>query len=120
MKIALGVEYDGSGYCGWQLQHGTRTVQEVVEAALSKVADRPLQVVCAGRTDSGVHALQQVIHFETEVVREACAWVFGGNVNLPKDVTLLWAQPVAEDFHARFRAVRWRSPGPGRCPARGW
>lgn len=104
MRIALGVEYDGADFCGWQRQNGARTVQGCVEAALSKVADHPVQVLCAGRTDAGVHARGQVIHFETQVIRPARSWVFGANANLPKDVSMLWAQSVSDDFHARFSA----------------
>lgn len=110
MKIAAGIEYDGSGFCGWQRQQGVRTVQEVVEAAFAKVADHPVQVVCAGRTDAGVHATGQVVHFETEAARSERSWVLGANVNLPPDVTVHWAREVPEDFHARFsaRARRYR------------
>lgn len=107
MRIAVGVEYDGSRFCGWQLQEdGVRTVQGAVESALSKVANHEVRVNCAGRTDTGVHATGQVIHFETDVVRDERAWVFGANANLPKDVVLLWAKPVSDEFHARFSAVR--------------
>lgn len=108
MKIALAVEYDGSAFCGWQTQNGVETVQDALERALSKVAAQPISVVCAGRTDAGVHAIGQVVHFETEVERDMRAWVLGANANLPKQVSVLWAQPVAEDFHARFSAVRRR------------
>ncbi len=105
MRIAVGVEYDGSNFSGWQLQkHGERTVQEEVEKALSKVANHPVRVYCAGRTDTGVHATGQVVHFETDAERDERAWVFGANANLPKDVALLWARPVPEEFHARFSA----------------
>ncbi|MCS5591097.1 MAG: tRNA pseudouridine(38-40) synthase TruA [Gammaproteobacteria bacterium] len=105
MKIALGVEYLGTHFHGWQIQKtGIRTVQLVVEAALSKVADHPVRVFCSGRTDAGVHAKEQVIHFETEAVRENKAWLFGGNVNLPTDVNFTWAKEVNDDFHARFNA----------------
>lgn len=106
-RIAVGVEYDGSRFSGWQIQDGTRTVQGVVEAALSKVANHPVRVHCAGRTDSGVHACQQVIHFDTSAERALHAWTLGGNANLPGDVSLLWAAPVDGSFHARFSA-RWR------------
>lgn len=105
MRIALGVEYDGSAYCGWQAQHGSRTVQEAVELALSKVADHPVRVVCAGRTDTGVHAAEQVVHFDSDAPRTMRSWVLGANSNLPPDVSLRWAQPVDDDFHARFRAT---------------
>jgi tRNA pseudouridine38-40 synthase len=106
MRIALGVEYDGSRFHGWQIQTGVRTVQETVENALARVADHPLNVICAGRTDTGVHALGQVIHMDTQVERSPRSWVFGGNANLPSDVSLLWAKAVSEDFHARFSAVQ--------------
>lgn len=107
MRIALGIEYDGSRFCGWQLQeHGVRTVQGELERALGKVADTPVRVFCAGRTDTGVHATGQVVHFDTEVERIERAWVFGTNANLPKDVCVLWAKPVPESFHARFSATR--------------
>lgn len=104
MRIALGVEYDGTHFCGWQRQAEGRTVQGCVEQALSTVADHPLQVVCAGRTDTGVHATGQVIHFDTGAVRNSRAWVRGGNANLDGDIRVQWATPVAADFHARFVA----------------
>ncbi len=105
MRIAMGVEYDGSGFCGWQLQDGgVRTVQGEVEKAVGKVANHPVRVYCAGRTDTGVHGTGQVIHFDTEAERSERAWVFGANANLPKDVCILWARPVSGDFHARFSA----------------
>ncbi|MCW8828430.1 MAG: tRNA pseudouridine(38-40) synthase TruA [Gammaproteobacteria bacterium] len=107
MRIAAGIEYDGSNFCGWQLQKDdVRTVQGEVEAALSKVANQAVRVNCAGRTDTGVHATAQVIHFDTDVVRDERAWIFGANANLPKDVVVLWAKSVSDDFHARFSANR--------------
>jgi len=106
MRIALGVEYAGTHFCGWQLQQGVRTVQACVEEALGRVADHPVRVACAGRTDTGVHALGQVVHFDTTAGRRPRSWVFGANTYLPPDVSVRWAQPVAEDFHARFLAVR--------------
>lgn len=107
MRIALGIEYDGSGFCGWQLQQGeVRTVQGVAEQALGKVANHEIRLTCAGRTDAGVHATEQVVHFDTEALRDERAWVYGANANLPKDVAVLWAKPVADDFHARFSARR--------------
>lgn len=105
MRIALGVEYDGSDFSGWQVQNGSRTVQETVEQALSKVADHPVRVTCAGRTDAGVHAAEQVAHFDSEACRSMRSWVLGANSNLPHDVSLRWAQPVADEFHARFQAT---------------
>lgn len=104
MRIALGLEYDGSGFCGWQSQAGGGAVQDAVESALSIVADAPTRVVCAGRTDAGVHALAQVVHFDTEAVRPDTAWVRGVNAHLPASVAVRWAQPVSSEFHARFSA----------------
>lgn len=109
MRIAMAVEYDGSEFFGWQAQkHSKNTVQHVVEQAVSKVADEPLRVICAGRTDTGVHGGGQIIHFDTNAQRTPRQWVFGSNVNLPKSVCILWAQEVSEEFHARFSAVRRR------------
>ncbi|HHH36078.1 MAG TPA: tRNA pseudouridine(38-40) synthase TruA [Gammaproteobacteria bacterium] len=105
-RIALGIEYDGRAFHGWQAQAGTRTVQGCLEQALAKVADHPLRVVCAGRTDAGVHALGQVVHFDTPARRAPHGWVFGANANLPPDVSVRWAQEVPEDFHARYGALR--------------
>lgn len=104
MRIALGVEYDGSSYYGWQSQPHGNTVQDVLEAALSEIACVPSSVIAAGRTDTGVHALEQVVHFDAEVVRPLSAWVRGVNAKLPKNVSVLWAHAVPEEFHARFSA----------------
>ncbi len=104
MRIAAGIEYNGAGFHGWQSQSHDRNVQDCVEAALGEVADHPLRVHCAGRTDTGVHALQQVIHFDTRAERELHAWVLGANVHLPGDVRMLWAAQVDPEFHARFSA----------------
>ena len=106
MKIALGVEYDGRGFSGWEIQKDRVTVQEVLETALSRVADGVLRTVCAGRTDAGVHAWGQVVHFDTERRRPNHAWVLGTNTGLPGSVSVSWAQEVPEDFHARFSARR--------------
>ena len=106
MRIALGVEYDGSGFSGWQRQTSCRTVQACVESALSRVADAPVKVICAGRTDTGVHATAQVIHFESAALRTSANWVRGANSLLPDDICIHWAKPVADDFHARFSARR--------------
>lgn len=104
MRIALGIEYDGTDFFGWQrLSHGA-TVQGALEHALSKVAAHPVEVTCAGRTDAGVHGLCQVVHFDTGAQREPRGWVLGGCANLPASVAVLWAQPVPVDFHARFAA----------------
>ena len=105
MKIALGVEYLGTQFHGWQLQKsGIRTVQQAVEESLSSIANEPIRVFCSGRTDAGVHAIEQVIHFETQVKRKDKAWLFGGNVNLPHDVNFKWVKQVDDNFHARFDA----------------
>jgi tRNA pseudouridine38-40 synthase len=105
MRFALGVEYDGAGFHGWQIQDDVRTVQASVEAALAKVADHPVSVQCAGRTDAGVHATAQVVHFDTSADRKPRSWVLGGNVNLPEDVSIAWSAPVPDGFHARYSAV---------------
>lgn len=104
MRIALGLEYDGAGFSGWQSQAGGNTVQDAVEAALTAVAGQPVRVVCAGRTDAGVHASAQVVHFDVAVSRPVTAWVRGANAHLPRTVAVRWAVPVADDFHARFCA----------------
>lgn len=105
MRVAAGVEYDGSGYHGWQRQREVESIQGCVEKALSRVADHPVTVFCAGRTDTGVNAAQQVIHFDSAADRSMRAWVMGSNVNLPPGICLLWAQPVSDEFHARFSAL---------------
>ncbi len=104
MKIALGIEYSGCHYYGWQRQNISPTVQEVLESALSEIADEDIRVVCAGRTDTGVHALQQVVHFETSSQREHQAWILGTNTKLPNDIAVTWILNVEDDFHARFSA----------------
>jgi len=104
VKYALGVEYSGTAYCGWQRQPHCDSVQQHLEAALGFVADHPLQLVCAGRTDAGVHAIEQVAHFESDAERSERAWVLGANCRLPADIRLLWVVPVSDDFHARFSA----------------
>lgn len=105
-RIALGIEYDGSAYCGWQSQKGVATVQQTLEQALSKIANTLTLAQCAGRTDTGVHGLGQVVHIDTDADREMRAWVFGTNANLPADISVQWAMPVSHDFHARFSAIR--------------
>ena len=104
MRLALGLEYCGSGYLGWQSQPGGRTVQDHLEAALSRFADSPIQTVCAGRTDSGVHAINQVVHFDTLAERAAFSWVRGPNTFLPPDISVQWCATVPDDFHARNHA----------------
>jgi len=104
MKIALALEYDGTQYHGWQFQKNASSVQQEVETALSKIACEPIKVFCAGRTDKGVHATLQVVHFETKVLRDLNAWILGTNSHLPNTINIVWATEVSEDFHARFSA----------------
>ncbi len=105
MRIALFLEYDGSGFHGWQYQPNLRTVQGELEKALAKIADTPIQTFCAGRTDKGVHAKYQVIHFDTLADRPMSAWVLGTNHFLSKDMSVRYAQEVSEAFHARYSAL---------------
>lgn len=104
-RIALQVSYNGRNYHGWQRQKSALSVQEKLETALSKVADAPIQVVCAGRTDAGVHASSQIVHFDTPNARPLRAWTHGGNAQLPDDISIQWAKVVPEQFHARFAAT---------------
>lgn len=106
MRVALGIEYCGSQYSGWQRQgHLINSVQQYVEESLSKIADQRIIVHCAGRTDTGVHALFQIVHFETSAKRSMYSWVAGGNANLPDNISIFWGSEVADDFHARFSAT---------------
>ncbi|MCO3453208.1 tRNA pseudouridine(38-40) synthase TruA [Pseudomonas aeruginosa] len=108
-RIALGIEYKGSRYRGWQRQEaGVPSVQEALECALSKVAAEPVGVICAGRTDAAVHASGQVVHFDTAVERPLKAWVMGTNANLPADISVTWARVMPAHFHARFSAMARR------------
>jgi tRNA pseudouridine38-40 synthase len=104
MRIALGIEYDGTDFSGWQRLKTGPSVQASVEQALSRVAAHPVQVSCAGRTDTGVHGRCQVVHFDTDARREMRGWTLGASSNLPSSVAVLWAQPVLESFHARYAA----------------
>ncbi|MBS1189452.1 MAG: tRNA pseudouridine synthase [Rhodocyclaceae bacterium] len=104
MRFALGIEYCGTAFRGWQSQAGGGTVQDVLEAALSAIASEPITTLCAGRTDARVHASHQVVHFDTRVDRPLTAWVRGVNAHLPDGVAVRWAQAVPEEFHARFSA----------------
>ena len=113
MRLALGIEYDGNGFSGWQRltqpgEAGLPTVQSAVEDALSKVADHQVLVTCAGRTDAGVHAACQVAHFDSHAVREPRGWMLGATSRLPEAVCVRWCVPVADDFHARFSAIARR------------
>lgn len=104
-RVAMGVEYDGSDYSGWQVQHHAETVQAVLGRAVAQVANHPVTLHCAGRTDARVHAVGQVVHFDTPAERTLRSWVLGTNANLPQDVAVRWARFVSNDFHARFSAI---------------
>jgi tRNA pseudouridine38-40 synthase len=105
MRIALGLEYDGAAFCGWQTQPGGCGVQDHVQGALSRFADGAIEITAAGRTDTGVHATAQVVHFETAALRESISWVRGTNSNLHEAARVLWAKEVPEAFHARYSAL---------------
>ncbi|HVY05036.1 MAG TPA: tRNA pseudouridine(38-40) synthase TruA [Burkholderiales bacterium] len=129
MRIALGLEYDGNAFCGWQTQPGGCGVQDALEIALSGVAGEKIETACAGRTDTGVHALGQVVHFDTTADRPLSAWTRGTNALLPQSVAVTWSREVQQEFHARFRAtgrryVYWllnRATRPGLLGGRaGW
>lgn len=108
MRIALALEYDGSEYHGWQAQTGLKTIQRAVEHALSCIANEPITVTCAGRTDTGVHALGQIIHFDTSCTRSVRAWIHGTNAYLPKAISVKWAGEMPDTFHARHSALSRR------------
>ena len=108
MRIALGIEYDGSRYFGWQRQREVNSVQSELEQALSRIANHNVDIQCAGRTDAGVHATGQVIHFDTQAERKLSAWTLGVNANLPSDIAVRWATEVDDSFHARFSATARR------------
>jgi len=107
-RLALGIEYDGTAFAGWQHQSHARTVQGDLQRALAQVADHPVEVTAAGRTDAGVHALEMVAHFDTSAARPLHAWVLGTNANVAADVAVLWAREVPESFHARHDALTRR------------
>lgn len=104
-RYALGIEYLGTHYHGWQRQAHAESIQAHLEDALSQVADQPIELHCAGRTDAGVHATGQVVHFDTTAIREDKAWVLGSNTHLPSDIRVHWVKKVDNDFHARFSAT---------------
>ena len=108
MRIALGIEYDGAKFFGWQRQRDVATVQECLEAALTQVANHKVDVFCAGRTDAGVHGTGQVVHFDTQSVRGERGWTMGINANLPDAIAVTWMKEVPDDFHARFSATARR------------
>ena len=108
MRIALGISYSGSAYEGWQSQLSGKTVQDKVERALARFAVQPVRIMCAGRTDAGVHALMQVAHFDTSLQRETASWVRGTNTFLPPDIAVQWAREVPAEFHSRGSAIARR------------
>jgi tRNA pseudouridine38-40 synthase len=129
MRLALGLEYDGATFCGWQSQPENCSIQDALDRALSEIAAESIASTCAGRTDAGVHALGQVVHFDTSATRPNTAWTRGVNALLPQGIAVTWAQEVSEEFHARFSArgrryIYWllnRSPRPGLLHHRvGW
>lgn len=108
MRIALGIEYNGHGFYGWQAQQGLSTIQGTLESALSTVANEPIVLFCAGRTDANVHATSQIVHFDTRAKRHIDAWIWGTNTHLPSSIIVKWARHVDFHFHARFTAVARR------------
>ncbi len=108
MRIALGISYDGRAYQGWQSQLSGQTIQDRLEKALTQLAAQPISTLCAGRTDAGVHALMQVVHFNTSAERREVSWVRGANASLPKDISVEWARGVPDAFHCRASAVSRR------------
>ena len=105
-RLAIGVEYDGSAYHGWQRQPHSPSVQEALQNALGRIADAPVELTCAGRTDAGVHARAQVAHFDSAAERSARSWLFGANSILPPSINMRWVSAVSDEFHARFGAQR--------------
>lgn len=105
MRIALGLEYDGAPFAGWQTQRQGNTVQDALERALAEIAGAPVRALCAGRTDAGVHAAAQVVHFDAPAARPENAWVRGVNAYLPDSIAVRWSRAVRDDFHARFSAL---------------
>lgn len=107
-RIALGIEYNGAAFYGWQRQKNVNSIQQELEKALKVIAQQDIEVFCAGRTDAGVHATNQVVHFDTTVKRPLKAWTMGVNTNLPDSIAVKWAKEVSDDFHARFSATARR------------
>lgn len=104
-RLALGIEYDGSAFHGWQVQRDRRSLQACVEAAVARVAAEPVNLTAAGRTDAGVHAYEQVVHFDTHAQRPPRAWVLGVNTHLPRNIRILWSDEPPAGFHARYSAI---------------
>ncbi|HEX4045673.1 MAG TPA: tRNA pseudouridine(38-40) synthase TruA [Gammaproteobacteria bacterium] len=108
MRIALGIEYNGHGFYGWQVQQNLPTIQGILQEALAKIANEPIFLFCAGRTDANVHASGQVVHFDTRAKRHIDAWIWGTNTHLPPGIVVRWAKHVDYHFHARFTATARR------------
>lgn len=108
MRIALGISYSGTAYEGWQSQLSGNTVQDKLESALTRFCAQPVRVICAGRTDAGVHGLMQVVHFDTALQREIASWIRGTNAFLPRDIAVQWARDMPDDFHSRGSAISRR------------
>jgi tRNA pseudouridine38-40 synthase len=108
VRIALGISYNGQGYQGWQSQPSGHTIQDKLEKALARFCAQPISTLCAGRTDAGVHALMQVVHFDASVQRSAYSWIRGTNAHLPRDIAVQWALPVSDAFHCRASATSRR------------
>ena len=104
-RLAIGLEYDGGNFHGWQAQSGSPSIQDAVNEALSRVANHAVSCMGAGRTDAGVHAIEQVAHFDSHARRKPTDWLLGANTYLPQDINLLWVRPVQADFHARYSAI---------------
>jgi tRNA pseudouridine38-40 synthase len=104
-RVAIGIEYDGGAYSGWQQQAVAHSVQATLERAIGQIANEPVEVICAGRTDSGVHAREQVAHFDSRARRSSTAWLLGTNSELPADISLSWVRFVPDHFHARYSAL---------------
>lgn len=108
MRLAVGIAYNGTNYSGWQFQKHSITLQEIVENAVSHIANEAITVICAGRTDAGVHATQQIFHFDTNAKRDSDQWLMGINANLPTEINVQWVKVVGDKFHARFSATKRR------------
>jgi tRNA pseudouridine38-40 synthase len=105
VRVAIGLEYNGGAYSGWQQQAAANSVQATLERALGRIADQPVEVICAGRTDAGVHAREQVAHFDSQAKRSSTAWLLGTNTELPADISLSWVRFIPDHFHARYSAL---------------
>ena len=108
MRVVLGIEYDGSSYYGWQRQQNVATIQQCLESAIAKIANTHIDIHCAGRTDAGVHATEQIVHFDSPVFRPDRAWTMGVNTHLPDAIAIKWSKEIDQNFHARYSATSRR------------